>query len=72
MSGGSPDADEVVRKVAEERAAKMRRASCTEHQRAPDVRVVKGAGEYVIEASFCCEPAKERAMRAVRSKTDTN
>ena len=53
-------------------AATMRRTHFPEHRRAPDVRVVEGDGEYVITASFCCEPARERALRAIRSETDSN
>jgi hypothetical protein len=41
-------------------------------QAATDVRVVEGAGEYRIEASFCCQRAKEHALRALPSKADSN
>jgi hypothetical protein len=39
-------------------------------QAATDVRVIEGAGEYRIEATFCCEQAKERALRALHREAD--
>jgi hypothetical protein len=72
ISGNVAHGDELLRKAADDRAAKMRRAYCTEHQRAPEVRVVESGGEYLIEASFCCEPAKEGALRTAGSKKDAN
>ena len=34
--------------------------------------VAEAAGEYVLTASFCCEPARERALRAIRSERDSH
>ena len=63
---------ELLRKRAEKRAATMRATSCPVHGRPPTVRVVEGADEYRIEAAFCCERAKERALRALRSEAASN
>lgn len=72
-SGAAHGGHELLRKAAEERAATMRGTSCPVHGRsAAAVRVVEGAGEYRIEASFCCERAKERALRALRSEANSN
>ena len=72
-SGDARGGHELLRKVAEERAATMRGTSCSVHGRAAaDVRVVRGAGEYRIEASFCCQRASERALRALRSEADAH
>jgi hypothetical protein len=62
-------AHELPRQAAEDLAATMRTTSCPVHGRArAAVRVV----EYRIEASFCCERAKERALRALASQVDSN
>jgi hypothetical protein len=66
-------AHELLRQAAEEHAATMRASSCPVHrQAATNVRVVEGAGQYRIEASFCCERAKERALRALHSEADSH
>jgi len=70
-SGNARGAHELLRKAAEQHATTMRASSCPVHGRAAAaVRVVEGAGEYRIEASFCCERAKERALRALHSEAD--
>jgi hypothetical protein len=71
-NGAARGAQGLQRKTAEERAATMRASSCPVHGRAADVRVVEGAGEYRIEASFCCERAKERALRALLTEADSH
>jgi hypothetical protein len=71
-SGAARGAHKLLRKTAEERAATIRATPCPVHGRAADVRVVEGTDEYRIEASFCCERAKERALRALRSQADPN
>jgi hypothetical protein len=63
---------EPLRKPAAELAAAMRATSCPVHGQAADVRVVEDAGEYRIETSFCCERARERALRALRREADAN
>jgi hypothetical protein len=68
---GTRGGHELLRTRAEQRAATMRRASCPVHGRPPTVRVLAGADEYRIEASFCCERAKKRALRALHSETDS-
>jgi hypothetical protein len=65
--GAARGAQELQRKRAEERAATLRASSCPVHGRAAEVRVLEGASEYRIEASFCCERAKERALWALRT-----
>lgn len=60
-----------LRKAAEEHAATIRATRCPVHGRAAEARIVEDAGEHRIEASFCCERAKERALRALR-KPDAN
>jgi hypothetical protein len=42
------------------------------HGRAADVRVLEDAGEYRIEASFCCVRAKERALQALRTEAGSH
>jgi len=69
-NGAGGGEHELLRKRAEERAATMRRSSCPVHGRPPTVRVVDGADEYRIEASFCCARAKKRALQALRSEAD--
>ena len=72
-SGNARGAHELLRKAAEQHATTMRASSCPVHgQAAADVRVVEGAGEYRIEASFCCQRAKERALRALHSEADSH
>jgi hypothetical protein len=71
-NGDARGGHELLRKTAEERAATIRAISCPVHGRAADVRVVERSGEYRTEASFCCERAKERALRALRSQADPN
>ena len=71
-SAAAGGADELPRQAAEELAATMRTTSCPVHGRArAAIRVVEGAGEYRIEASFGCERAKERALRALASQVDS-
>jgi hypothetical protein len=67
-SGDVRGGHELLRKAAEERAATMRATSCPVHGRGAVVRVVEDADEYRIEGSFCCERAKEHALRALRSE----
>ncbi len=62
--GDARGGHEPLRKAAE-LAAAMRASSCPVHGRAADVRVVEDAGEYRIEASFCCERARKRALQAL-------
>jgi hypothetical protein len=71
-SGDARGAHEPLRKAAAELAAAMRATSCPVHGQAADVRVVEDAGEYRIETSFCCERARERALRALRREADAN
>jgi lambda repressor-like predicted transcriptional regulator len=69
-SGTARGAHEQLRKAAEQHATTMRASYCPVHgQAATDVRVVEDAGEYRIEASFCCERAKNRALQALHSET---
>jgi hypothetical protein len=71
-NGAARGAQELQRKAAQERAATMRANSRPVHGRAPDVRVLEGAGEYRIEASFCCVRAKERALRALLTEAGSH
>ena len=65
-------AHQLLRKAAEEHAASIRATRCPVHGGAADARIVEDAGEYRIEAFFCCERAKERALRALRRKPEAN
>jgi hypothetical protein len=70
-SAAARGAHEQLRKAAEQHATTIRASSCPLHGKAAtNVRVIEGADQYRIEATFCCQPAKQRALQALHSKTD--
>jgi hypothetical protein len=70
-SAAACSAHEQLRKAAEQHATTIRASSCTVHGKAAtNVRVIPGAGQYRIEATFCCQPAKQRALQALHSNAD--
>jgi hypothetical protein len=64
--GGSKDARKghaLPRRVAEELAATIGQRPCPRHGQKPTILVLEANGDARIEASCCCEQARQRLLR---------